>query len=192
MSLTLLAMTGGWHKRDGYINKMLEETSELKPINGTMEAHSEWYNKITKEIASHKDRLTEKEQKKYKLDLVLRVAGRVDSLSSICGQCQLFQQEISQLSRDLWETSLMTKDQQKNFPKKINSIVKHLQKEHKLVTKGHYSRMGVGIGFAIGVAIGATIGARVDNTGIGFPIGIAGILVGRYLDNKAKKEGRII
>ncbi len=87
----------------------------------------------------------------------------------------------------------MTKDQQKNFPKKINSIAKHLQKEHKLVTKGHYSRMWGGIGFAIGVAIGATIGARVDNTGIGFPIGIAaGILVGRYLDNKAKKEGRII
>ena len=181
---------------------MLEEISNLKPINGTMEAHSDWYNKIVKEIASYKDRLTEKEQKKYKLDLLLRVAGRVDRFSSMCGQCQLFQQDITQLSRDLWETSLMSRDQQKNFPKKIKSIVKHLQKEHKLVTEGYYSGMWGGIGTAIGVAlgtamgstaIGIALGAGTDNVGIGIPIGIGiGIAVGRYLDNKAKKEGRVI
>ena len=157
------------------------------------EAHSDWYNKIAKEISSHKDRLTEKEQKKYKLDLLLRVAGRVDSLSSLCGQCQLFQQDIMQLSRDLWEVSLMSKEQSKSYPKKINNIVKHLQKHHKLVTEGQYSGMWTGIGVAIGVALGAAGGAVADNVGFGIPIGIGiGIAVGKYLDNKAKKEGRVI
>ena len=172
---------------------MLEETANLKLSNGTVEAHSDWYNKIAKEIESQKGRLTEKEQKKYKLDLLLRLAGRVDSLSSLCGQCQLSQQDIAQLSRGLWEVSLMSKEQHKSYSKTINNIVKHLRKEHKLVTEGQYSGMWGGIGTAIGVAIGAASGAGAGNTAIGLPIGIGiGIAVGRYLDNKAKKEGRVI
>ncbi len=177
---------------------MLEETSNLKPINGTMEARSDWYNKIVKEINSHKDRLSQKEQKKYKLDLLLRLAGRVDSFSTLCGECQYSQQEITQLTKDLGDlvqTSDLgylvqtSKEKRKSYFKAISNITKHLQKEHKLVTEGHYSGMWGGIGTAIGVGIGAGAG----NVGIGLPIGIAiGVAVGRYLDNKAKKEGRVI
>ncbi len=161
-----------------------------------MEARSDWYNRIVKEIGSHKDRLTEKEQKKYKLDLLLRIAGRVDSFYSLCGQCQLFQQDITQLTQDLsylLQTPNPSKEDRKSYSRKLNSIVKHLQKEHKLVNEGQYAGMWIGIGTAIGVTIGAAIGAGTDNVGIGIPIGIAiGMAVGKYLDNKAKKEGRVI
>ena len=43
-----------------------------------METHSDWYNRIDSQINSYKDTLSKKESKKYKLDLLLRVARRVD------------------------------------------------------------------------------------------------------------------
>ena len=71
----------------------------------------------------------------------------------------------------------------------LNSITQHLQKEHKLVTEGHY----MGIGMMMGTGIGTAIGAGTDNTVIGTTFGMAiGTAIGSYLDKKAKKEGRVI
>jgi len=154
-----------------------------------MEAHSDWYNRIVKEISPHKDSLSKKDYKKYKLDLLLRVAKRVDDFSSYCGECQMFQQEITRLTGDLQNISLMSKENRKSYFKTIGNITKHLQKQHKLVTAGHNIGIWIGIGMGIGVAIGAALG----NPGIGPAIGVAlGVAVGSYLDRKAKKEGRVI
>jgi ElaB/YqjD/DUF883 family membrane-anchored ribosome-binding protein len=154
-----------------------------------MEAHSRWYDDIVKEISLHKDILGKKESKKYKLDLLLRIAGRVDSFLSHCGECQIFQQDITQLTQDLGYIVQASKEKRKGYFKKINNITKHLQKHHKLITEGHYT----GIGIAIGVGIGAVLGAIFDNPGIGTGIGTAiGLAIGAYLDKKAKKEGRVI
>ena len=154
-----------------------------------MEAHSDWYDKIGREINLHKDTLSKKDYKKYKLDLLLRVAKRVDSFSSECGECQLFQQEITSLTQELQNLFLMSKEQRKSHSKKINKIIKHLQKSHKLVTEGQ----NIGIWIAIGAGIGVAIGAGLDNVGTGIPIGIGiSVAIGAYLDNKAKKEGKVI
>lgn len=154
-----------------------------------MEAHSKWYDGIVKEISLHKDILGKKESKKYKLDLLLRIAGRVDSFLSHCGQCQIFQQDITQLIQDLGYLAQWSKEKRKSYFKTMNSIIKHLQKQHKLVSEGHY----IGIGMAIGVGIGTAIGAVLGNPGAGTGIGTAiGLAVGGYLEKKAKKEGRVI
>ena len=155
-----------------------------------MEVHSKWYDGIVKEINLHKDILSQKDAKKYKLDVLLRVAKRVDSLSSGCGQCQMLQPEITTLTQELgYIAQTPNKETRKSYFKTINTIIKHLQKQHKLVTEGHY----MGIGIAIGVGIGAALSAALGNPGIGPAIGIAlGLAIGRYLDNKAKKEGRVI
>ncbi len=155
-----------------------------------MEAHSNWYDKIVKEINLHKDTLNQKDQKKYKLDLLQRVARRVDSFSASCGQCQLFQQDITGFATELsLLTQMPSKEGIKSYSRKLNEMVKHLQKEHKLVSEGQY----MGIGVAIGVGIGTAFGAVLDNTGVGTGIGTAiGIAIGAYLDKKAKKEDRII
>ena len=158
-----------------------------------MEAHSEWYNRIDKEINLHKDSLSKKDAKKYKLDLLLRVAKRVDDFSSYCGECQLFQPEITKLTQDLGYIVQMpkqtSKQARKSYLKTINTIIKHLQKTHKLVTEGQ--RVGMWIG--IGVGIGTAIGAALDNPGIGTAIGVAiGVAIGRYMDTKAKEEGKVI
>jgi len=154
-----------------------------------MEASSEWYNHIVAEINLLKDTLTKRDYKKYKLDLLLRIAQRVDSFSAICGECQLFQPEITRLTEELRNLSLMSKENRKSYFKTIGTVTKHLQKEHKLVTAGYY----LGIGMMIGTGVGAALGAILGSPGIGPAIGIAlGVAVGSYLDKKAKKEGRVI
>jgi hypothetical protein len=155
-----------------------------------MEAHSQWYDKIAREISPHQDTLSKKENKKYKLDLLLRVARRVDDFSSACGECQLSQPEITSLIQDLGNLLQMPdKERRKSHLKTINNIVKHLQKQHKLVTEGQH----IGIGLAIGVGIGTALGTALDNTGIGTAIGTTvGLAIGRAMDAKAKKEGKVI
>jgi len=144
---------------------------------------------IVKETNLHKDTLGKKDIKKYKLDLLTRLARRIDIFSSECGQCQISQQEVTTLTQDLCYLAQWSKERRRSYFKKINTIVKHLQKQHKLVSEGYY----IGIGFAIGVAIGAALGAALGNPGIGPAIGTAlGLAIGSYLDKKAKKEGRVI
>ena len=154
-----------------------------------MEVHSKWYDGIVKELNLHKDTLGQKDAKKYKLDLLLRVAKRVDSFSSACGQCQMFQQDIATLTQDLGYLAQWSKERRKSYFKTIDTIIKHLRKQHKLITEGYY----IGIGLAIGIGIGAVLGAALGNPGIGPAIGTAlGLAIGSYLDKKAKKEGRVI
>ncbi len=158
-----------------------------------MEVRSNWYDKITKEVGLHKDNLTQKEYKEYKLDLLLRVAGRVDDFFSVCGQCQLLQPEITRLVGELAYLIQMPKqtlrEARKSYHKTLNNIIKHLKKEHKLVTKGYYR----GVGMTIGPIIAVAIGAALKNPGIGFGVGLViGLAIGSYLDKKAEKEGRVI
>ena len=154
-----------------------------------MEAHSDWYKRAVKAINFHRDTFSKKEAKRYKLDLLLRLARRVEDFSTYCGECHTFQQDITRLTEELGNVSLMSKDEQKSYSRTTNNIVKHLQKQHKLVNKGYYLGVGIGIGTAIGVGIGAALG----NPGIGPAIGIGiGLAIGSYLDRKAKEEGRVI
>jgi len=158
-----------------------------------MEVHSNWYNRTVKEINLYKDTLSKKDAKKYKLDLLLRVAGRVEEFFSICGKCQLSQPEVTRLAGELAYLIQMPrqalKEARKSYHKTLNNIIKHLKKEHKLVTEGYYKGICMAIGPGIGVAIGAALGNPGAATGIGIGIGLA---IGSYLDKKAQKEGRVI
>ena len=102
----------------------------------------------------------------------------------------MFQPEITRLAEGLGNLiQIPNKEERKSYLRTINSMVKHLQKQHKLVSKGQY----VGIGLAIGAGIGTALGAALDNTGVGTAMGIGiALAIGRYLDDKAKKEGKVI
>jgi hypothetical protein len=155
---------------------------------------SQWYNKVAAEIAQYKITLGEKGAAKYKLDLLLRIARRVDEFADICAECQAYRQEIAGLTQGISLLVQMPgKEAVKNHQKGINVITEHLKKVHKLVDKGHYMGIGIGIGWAIGAAIGGALGAAFDNPGAGTGIGLAlGVAVGYYLDKKAKQEGKVL
>ena len=159
-----------------------------------MEAHSDWYNRIDNEISQYQSTLNKKDAKKYKLDLLRRIAGRVDDFAGYCGECQAFKSEISGLLQELsLLVQMPNKQNQRSYSKSINNIVTHLKKVHKLVNKGHYIGIGIGIGTAIGAGLGGVLGAASDNPAIGTPLGMAvGLAIGSYLDTKAEREGKVI
>ncbi|MFC2032495.1 hypothetical protein ACFLUS_03925 [Chloroflexota bacterium] len=145
---------------------------------------------IAKQINQLKETLSEKDYQKYKLSLLSCVAGRVTEFSPECGQCQIFQQDISTLTQDVGNIiQSADKDKKKAHLKTITSIIGHLRKQHKLVTEGYY----MGIGIAFGSAMGVVLGVASDYIGTGIPIGVGiGLVLGAALDAKAKKEGRVI
>ncbi|SEN52405.1 hypothetical protein SAMN04488134_101279 [Amphibacillus marinus] len=72
----------------------------------------------------------------------------------------------------------------------VNHIVKHLEKEHKLVTEGYYMSIFMSIGMSIGLVLGLTL---LDNIALGLPIGMSiGLAVGIGLDADAAKKGKQI
>jgi hypothetical protein len=155
-----------------------------------MESQSRWYEEINKKLEPYRDSLSKKEQKKYQLDLLTRVARRVAGFNEECGECQLFQQEITAYVNELGNmVHLADNVRRKKYAKRLKQTVRHLQSQHKLVPKGHY----VGIWTSIGTGIGVAIGAAMGTVGSGIPIGIGiGVVIGMMLDNKAKKEDRVI
>ena len=156
-----------------------------------MEIHSDWYNRTVKEINLHKEYFSKKDSKKYKLDLLLRLAKRMDEFSAICGKCQDFKEEITRLVGELGNLVQLpdSKVQRKSYNKTISTIVEHLKKEHKLVSDGFYLGIGMAIGTGVGTALGIALGSPGVGPGLGVGIGFA---IGGYLDKKAKKEGRVI
>ncbi|MFC2071438.1 hypothetical protein ACFLUU_01785 [Chloroflexota bacterium] len=156
----------------------------------SMSSKSNGYDSILKQLNQLKDTLSEKDYKKYKLNLLLCVAERIAQFSLECGQCQLLQQDISTLTQDVANIiRVADKDKRKAHLKTINRMIGHLRKQHKLVTKGYY----MGIGVAIGTGISVALGAAMDTVGSGIPIGIGiGVAIGAALDTKAKKEDRVI
>ena len=155
-----------------------------------MNSQSDWLNSIQKQIDTLKDTLSEKHYKKYKLRLLLCIAERVTQFYPVCGQCQIFQKDITTLVQDIGNlTQLPDKNRQKSYFKTIDKVTNHLQKQHKLVNEGYY----IGIGMAIGSGIGVALGAALEKVGGGIPIGVGiGLAIGAALDAKAKREGRIL
>ena len=165
---------------------MARKKTDLRAMHG----NSDWFNNVKKQIDILKDTLGDKEYKKFKLRLLLCIAERINEFSSMCGECQLFQQELSTLVQDIPNLiSLHDKERQKSYFRTIDKISKHLQKQHKLVPEGYY----IGIGMAIGSGIGVALGAAFEQVGGGIPIGVGiGLAIGSALDAKAKREGRIL
>tara|TARA_R110002124_G_scaffold284715_1_gene462275 strand:- start:735 stop:1199 length:465 start_codon:yes stop_codon:yes gene_type:complete len=74
-------------------------------------------------------------------------------------------------------------------------IFQHLEKELKLVRKGHYTMMWMPLGLGVfGVPLGIAFGFAISNLallGIGLPIGMGiGIALGAGMDSKAAQKGQ--
>jgi len=87
------------------------------------------------------------------------------------------------------------KDLLKLLGKKQTGILQLLEKELKLICKGHYRNMWLALGMAtfglpLGTALGLTLG-NMAYIGIGLPLGLVlGMAYGTSLDKKACEEGR--
>jgi hypothetical protein len=123
------------------------------------------------------------------LELLEKVSKRVAEFSMSCGECYQYKGVISNLLQNLGGVVQLSLTAEKNHHKKINNIVKHLRKKHKLITPGAYMVIGNGIGVALGVSIGGALGNIGAGIGIGAGLGAA---IGAALEAKAKKDKRVI
>lgn len=92
-------------------------------------------------------------------------------------------------------SSLSGSELRKLVKKEQADILKHLEKEAKLVAKNHYRNLWMALGFTVfGLPIGSAFSMSTGNMGllsIGLPIGMAiGLAVGTSMDKKALREGR--
>jgi len=181
-----------FHINDGTIIRAFSMSKGQTNRKGiyTVKGQSDWYDDIAKRIGEISNTLSQKDYRKYKLDLFLCVAQRVAEFSPVCTECHTFQQDITSLTRDMSNlVQIGDKEGRKAYFKSLNKVIGHLQRQHKLVNEGYY----MGLCMALGSGLGVAIGAATDNIGAGLPIGVGcGIAIGVALDAKAKKEGRIL
>jgi len=87
------------------------------------------------------------------------------------------------------------KDYRKSLRKAYSTIVRRVQKDMGLSTKGYHLALWMSMGMAVfGVPFGIMFGAALDNMGLmslGIPIGMGiGVAIGASLDEKAAKAGK--
>lgn len=154
-----------------------------------MENNNDWLEKTTKEIVGQQERLSDSDNKKYKLDVLLCVAKRVNGFSDDCEKCKNSKEEIEKLVDKLNQVEQQSTEERNNYFYIINLTIRHLQKSHKLIPRGYYT----GIGIPVGVIIGAGIGFALSKIWISVGIGLCLFLFfGGSLDAKAKREGRVL
>lgn len=146
---------------------------------------------LIQELEKVKNNLTPHDAKKLDVDLIERMIIRLNSFSPDCEACrQLFLEMERELERLNAKQGLMEKVDLKQHDQMKNKIISHLQKEHKLVTKGLYLSIYMSLGMSIGLVFGMLI---FDNLALGLPIGmVLGMAIGSGLDADAKKKGLTI
>jgi len=87
------------------------------------------------------------------------------------------------------------KELKKLVQKKQLKILSLIEKEHKIVPKGHYKSRWMAIGMSVfGIPIGIALGAAIDNMAfmaVFMPVGmVIGMSIGAQKDAEAAKNGK--
>jgi hypothetical protein len=146
---------------------------------------------MIEEIKRLKERMDHQITKKLQLDLLSRIIIRLGSFHIECDVCQKTLIELKeQLNLIKVNQGQLSKTEMKEYFRKINNTVAHLQKQHKLVSEGYY----MGICMALGVSFGLLFGTVLYSvSAIGVSIGMCfGLAIGNGLDADAKKKGKTI
>jgi hypothetical protein len=85
-----------------------------------------------------------------------------------------------------------TNNERKYYKKSLHNLKEYLNKEFSLVSKGHYTAIGMCLGMCFGVALGTVIEKSIG-TSSGLVSGmLIGICIGAFMDTNAEKEGNVL
>jgi hypothetical protein len=141
-------------------------------------------------VSSLKHKCDNKDEKKLKINLLVRCVKRIIDFSGECNECRNLIIEMEEIIVKL-NSSFNSVDRviYKDYQSMLKRIVSHMQKNHKLVSDGYY----VGMYMSLGIALGLPLGLNFDNIALGIPIGLCiGITIGSAMDADAKKKGKVI
>ncbi|MFC1964108.1 hypothetical protein ACFLV1_01865 [Chloroflexota bacterium] len=167
-----------------------------------VEACDDWCESVSREITELKDRLNPLGQRRYKLSLFIRMTRRIADFSTDCEECQVLKSQITEVSEELRYSPQMTPKEYGNYLTTIKSINRHLKRKHRLVDEKQYIKRFVSISAALGLSL-VMSGFVLINFGITLlalsvtlPALVIRVIcsyaVGYLLDNRARKQGRVI
>ncbi|MFA6941128.1 MAG: hypothetical protein WCQ54_09135 [Clostridiaceae bacterium] len=154
--------------------------------------YSNWLNETNKKLDDYISCLDKKTVKKFRLQLLKRIAERTEEFSSKgCNECEENKENINKLLLMLDEHNNNFAVAFKNYNAIIRKLIEHLQKKHGLTEEGANVAIWMPIGMSLGMCLGMSFGS--NGLSIGLSLGLAvGVAVGSGLDSKAKKEGKNI
>lgn len=128
---------------------------------------------------------------KLEIEKSKRLLKNSSSFLPECQECAQHFKDFEGHINDLHDkVRLLTEDDLINHQQKIRTMSSHLQKQHKLVTSGHYLGIYMSIGMSLGVVFGLLL---FDNIALGIPFGLSiGLAIGAGLDEDAKKKGKTL
>lgn len=146
--------------------------------------------KQLREIKSIQEKIGARQALKLELKQLERLIARLGQFSEECEECQTFLSEIAIHTERLKKSKgTLEKPDLQEFKRISRKIASHLRRKHKLVSRGHYS----GIGISIGMLLAIPVAFFTRNTLAGFFVGVcAGTLIGTKLDSNANKKGLVI
>lgn len=154
--------------------------------------YSNWLNDTIKKLDSYISCLDNKTIKKFRLQLLKRIAVRTEEFSSKgCNECEENKENINKLLIMMEENKNNSAAIYKSYNLVIRKLIVHLQKEHKLIEEGANVSAWMPIGMTLGMCIGMSFGNNGLSMGLALGLSI-GVAVGSSMDAKAKKEGKII
>lgn len=147
--------------------------------------------KLLKDFEELKADMDIKTAKGFNMEQLERIIKRLNSFAPECEECsknlKVLEEHINRLKA---KQGSYDKNDFKENNVKMNNIISHLQKQHKLITEGTYLGTYMCFGVSIGVVFGLTI---FHNLALGMPIGMClGMALGSALDADAKKKGMTI
>ena len=174
----------------------MEDKNNIEDEENT-EYEENWYDKIASSVEKHRLLFSMSDPEKNPINVMLRVTRRVDDFSSGCMECQEFKDTIVTIAQSLDILPALPPEKRKRPFSKMKPVIKHLQKQHKLVTQNQYASAGLALGFAGGTCLGLFLGGLLGDIGMGLILGIligifSGMKIGYSKDSKAKKEGKLI
>lgn len=145
--------------------------------------------RMTGNIRQLRQQVYAKHAAKLQLDLLERIARRLDSFA--CEECTAHLAELDRhVAMLASRLGALDKAEQKQHDRLVATVKGHLQKAHGLIPEGTYTGIGMTLGMSAGLALGLLFDTYIT---LGLPIGLSiGLAVGAGLDADARKKEKVI
>lgn len=156
----------------------------------------QWYQAWAEAVEIRQEEFTAKQNQRYQIDLMMRIARRVRDHSDRCERCREYQHTLTRLEEELQELP-DSKAQRQWQRQKLNKIGQHYVEQHNLAPPGYYTRQGLKYGLLIGAALGVLVGLIVLGNALYLPaftaLGVlGGLMFGSGQDANVKRNHRQI
>ncbi len=121
-----------------------------------------WYRKLARNIEESRPNFTDKQQRAYQIDLMLRGALRVKETSDTRETCRSFQHTLNRMGEEFPELP-GSKAQRQYQAQQLRLMTGHFVKAHQFAPPGYYTRLYAGYGLVAGLLLGVVVGLFLNN-----------------------------